>query len=141
MKRFGIITLMSAVVLLAGCATNRDTGALVGGVTGGILGSTIGGGTGRVVATGVGAAVGAAVGSAVGDDMDRNRSQPRAHAPVESRTVVVHEPSRVVIIAEQCYQYPDYTAERAACERGARQRYAEDLRRRENEAYKVGRGL
>lgn len=58
----------------------------------------------------------------------------------QPRTVVVQERSAVVIVAEQCQHYPHYTAERAACERGARQRYYEELRRRENEAYRIGLG-
>jgi ABC-type Fe3+-hydroxamate transport system substrate-binding protein len=63
-----------------------------------------------------------------------------ANAHAQPRTVVVQERSAVVIVAEQCQYYPHYTAERAACERGARQRYYEELRRRENEAYRTGLG-
>jgi hypothetical protein len=63
-----------------------------------------------------------------------------ANAHAQPRTVVVQERSAVVIVAEQCQHYPHYTAERAACERGARQRYYEELRRRENEAYRTGLG-
>ena len=63
-----------------------------------------------------------------------------ANAHAQPRTVVVQERSTVVIVAEQCQHYPHYTAERAACERGARQRYYEELRRRENEAYRTGLG-
>lgn len=63
-----------------------------------------------------------------------------SHAHAQPRTVVVQERSAVVIVAEQCQHYPHYTAERAACERGARQRYYEELRRRENEAYRTGLG-
>lgn len=63
-----------------------------------------------------------------------------ANAHSHPRTVVVQERSAVVIVAEQCQHYPHYTAERAACERGARQRYYEEQRRRENEAYRTGLG-
>lgn len=136
MQKFRIIALMSVAValLLTGCATNRDTGALVGGVAGGIIGNQVGGGTGRVVATGVGAAVGAAVGSAVGSDMDQRKTT----APVENRRVVREE---VVIIQNfsHCDNFPTI-GERLACERGARQRMAEELRQRENEAYRRGYG-
>lgn len=62
------------------------------------------------------------------------------HANAQPRTVIVQERPSVVIVAEQCQHYPHYTAERTSCERGARQRYYEDLRRRENEAYKAGLG-
>ncbi len=128
MKKFGIIALMSVAVamLLTGCATNRDTGAVVGGVAGGILGSTIGGGTGRVIATGVGAAVGASVGSAVGDNMDRNQRP----APVVNAYPTTFE---------QCLPYAP-GPERHACERGVRQRLAEEQRQREQEAYRRGYG-
>lgn len=129
MRKVGIVAIMSAAVLLAGCATNRDTGAVVGGLAGGILGSTIGGGTGRVIATGVGAAVGATVGSAVGDNMDRSQ-----RAPVVVRDVYTDRPT-----FEQCLPFPP-GPERIACERGARQRMAEEQRMRENEAYRRGYG-
>lgn len=54
-----------------------------------------------------------------------------------SRPVVVQE--QVVIVSSQCNQYAYYN-ERAACERGARQRYYEEQRKRENEAYRQGLG-
>lgn len=129
MKKSGIIAVAALAILLTGCATNRDTGAVVGGVAGGVLGSTIGGGTGRVIATGVGAAVGAAVGSAVGDDMDRNRARPPA-------PVVYRDHASTF---EQCLPFPP-GPERHACERGVRQRMAEEQRQREQEAYRRGYG-
>lgn len=55
-----------------------------------------------------------------------------------SRPVIVHQ-EPVVIVSTQCNQYAYYN-ERAACERGARQRYYEEQRRRENEAYRQGLG-
>jgi hypothetical protein len=130
MKKLTIISVTAMILLLPGCATNRDTGALVGGVAGGIIGNQVGGGTGRVIATGVGAAVGSAVGSAVGDDMDRNRRTP---APVVVREIY---PSTV----ERCMLYVPGTGEHTACERGARQRMTEEQRRREQEAYRQGYG-
>lgn len=63
-----------------------------------------------------------------------------SHANAQPRTVIVQERPAVIIVAEQCQHYPHYTAERAACERGARQRYYEEQRRRENEAYRTGLG-
>jgi hypothetical protein len=53
------------------------------------------------------------------------------------RPVVVQE--QVIVVSAQCNQYA-YQAERTACERGARQRYYEEQRRRENEAYRNGYG-
>jgi len=41
---------------------------------------------------------------------------------------------------QQCTLYYPGSREQLACERGARQRLAEEQRRRENEAYRQGRG-
>lgn len=71
------------------------------------------------------AVAGGIVGLAVGSAM----AQPR--------TVVVRE--EVVVISAACQSY-NYHSERLACERGARQRYMEEQRRRENEAYRSGYG-
>lgn len=62
----------------------------------------------------------------------------------QPRTVVVREapvvaPERVIIINDACARYHTY-GERSACERGARQRYYEEQRRRDNEAYRQGYG-
>lgn len=134
MKRILILTAVLATTVLTGCASNRDTGALVGGIAGGIIGNQVGGGVGKVVATGVGAAVGSAVGSAVGQDMD----QPRQPAPVVVREIHHNE---VVIVrpVSMCNHYPT-VGERVACERGVRQRIYEEQRHRENEAYRRGYG-
>lgn len=133
MRKIAIVAAVLSTVILAGCATNRDTGALVGGIAGGIIGNQVGGGVGKVVATGVGAAVGSAVGSAIGQDMD----QPRQPAPVVDRTIR----QEVVIVRpiSQCELYPTM-GERQACERGVRQRQLEEQRQRENEAYRRGYG-
>ena len=56
---------------------------------------------------------------------------------VQQAPVVVHD--NVVIVAEQCNHYP-FGPERSSCERGARQRYYEEQRRREHEAYRQGYG-
>lgn len=63
-------------------------------------------------------------------------AQPRA---VVVREVPVVAPERVIIVNNACTQYPTYS-ERSACERGARQRYYEEQRRRDNEAYRQGYG-
>ena len=62
-------------------------------------------------------------------------SQPRV--VVREVPVVTHE--RVVIINDACNRYHTYN-ERSACERGARQRYIEEQRRRDNEAFRSGYG-
>ena len=63
-------------------------------------------------------------------------AQPRVvlREPVQ---VVTHE--QVVIVNNACGQY-QFPSERAACERGARQRYYEEQRKRENEAFRLGYG-
>jgi len=62
-------------------------------------------------------------------------AQPRT--VVREVQVVTHE--QVIIVNDACNRYPTYN-ERTACERGARQRYVEEQRRRDNEAYRAGYG-
>jgi hypothetical protein len=62
----------------------------------------------------------------------------------QPRTVVVREApvittERVVIVNDSCNRYPMHS-ERSACERGTRQRYYEEQRRRDNEAFRQGYG-
>ena len=51
--------------------------------------------------------------------------------------VVTHE--QVIIVNSACNQYQLHS-ERAACERGSRQRHYEEQRKREAEAYRQGYG-
>ena len=55
----------------------------------------------------------------------------------QPRTVIVRE--EPVIVHSSCNQFYMYS-ERAACERGARQRYYEEQRRRDNDAFRSGYG-
>jgi len=58
----------------------------------------------------------------------------------QPRTVVVREvQEQVIIVNDVCNHYSLYS-QRAACERGSRQRYYEEQRRRDNEAYRSGYG-
>lgn len=58
------------------------------------------------------------------------------NAMAQPRTVVVYD---APVIHYNCTHF--YThSERVACERGARQRYYEEQRRRDNEAYRQGYG-
>lgn len=63
------------------------------------------------------------------------------NAITQPRTVIVREipVENVVIINGSCNQYYSYS-ERSACVRGTRQRYYEEQRRRDNEAYRQGYG-
>jgi hypothetical protein len=59
------------------------------------------------------------------------------HSMTQPRTVIVREDP--VIVHSSCNHY--YThSERAACERGVRQRYYEEQRHRDNAAYRAGYG-
>jgi len=62
-------------------------------------------------------------------------------AMAQPNTVVVTQPmqEQVIIVNDSCQQFPTYN-ERAACSRGARQRYYEEQRKRENEAFRRGYG-
>jgi hypothetical protein len=63
-------------------------------------------------------------------------AQPRV-VVVQEVPVVSHE--RVIISNGTCNYYYTYS-ERQACERGTRQRYYEEQRRRDNEAFRSGYG-
>lgn len=56
----------------------------------------------------------------------------------QPRTVFVQQ-DHVIVVNDACNRYTTYN-ERSACERGARQRYYEEQRRRDNEAYRAGYG-
>ncbi len=78
------------------------------------------------------AIVAGTTGLIIGNAMAQPRVVIREPAPV-----VTHE--QVIIVNNVCGQYQLHS-ERAACERGARQRYMEEQRKRENEAYRQGYG-
>jgi uncharacterized protein YcfL len=83
--------------------------------------------TGCASRTGTAMLVGGTVGYLIGQDQHR-------HAPVVyTETVVVPAHS------SHCQGYATYN-ERAACERGVRQRLIEEQRRREQDAYRSGYG-
>ena len=63
-----------------------------------------------------------------------------ANSYSQPRTVIVEHRPAVAIDAPQCHHYPLYSSERDACDRGAKQRYAEDNRRRNDEAFRTGLG-
>ena len=83
--------------------------------------------TGCATRTGTAALVGGTVGYIIAKEVTEERHR---HAPV----VVYEHPGH-----HQCSHYYYYN-ERAACERGVRQRLAEEQRRREHEAYRSGYG-
>jgi hypothetical protein len=68
----------------------------------------------------------------IGNAMAQPRVVLREPAPV-----VTHE--QVIIVNNACGQFQLHS-ERLACERGARQRWQEEQRKRETEAYRQGYG-
>lgn len=129
-KKRVIIVAMVSSIALAGCVTNQEGGALVGGASGALLGSTIGKGSGKLLATGVGAIGGAIVGSKVGESMDRPR-------PVEYVPVPPHRPLE---LGDRCSRYYGNDGAVSACKRGISERKALEQRKLEEEAYRSGRG-
>lgn len=78
------------------------------------------------------AIVAGTTGLIIGNAMAQPRVVLREPAPV-----VTHE--QVIIVNNTCGQYQMHR-ERQACERGAHQRWQEEQRKRENEAYRQGYG-
>ena len=78
------------------------------------------------------AIVAGTTGMIIGSAMAQQRTVIVQHAPVVTR-------EQVVIVNDACNRYATY-GERSACERGARQRYYEEQRRRDNEAFRAGYG-
>ncbi len=77
-------------ISVAGCASNQESGALIGAVTGAIVGNQVGQGTGRVLATAAGAVVGGVVGSEIGrkmDEADRRRAAAAEYHALEEEPV------------------------------------------------------
>ena len=60
------------MLILTGCETRTQSGALIGGGSGAIIGGAVGGGQGALIGGAVGVIGGAMIGSAL-DDADRQR--------------------------------------------------------------------
>ena len=70
------LLLAVSLMFLNGCASQQQTGTIIGGVTGALIGSVIGDGSGQDVAIAAGAIAGSLIGSTVGqrfDDQDQGR--------------------------------------------------------------------
>ena len=128
-NKFGLAVVLSAAVLVAGCAgtgPNQAVGTGVGAVGGYAVGTALGGGpAGRAV----GAVAGALIGGSVGQSMDQQQAARSAPPPAYGYPSTFSE----------CLNWAP-GPERYACERGVRQRLAEDQRRREYDAYRSGLG-
>lgn len=118
-KRLFVIT---AAVMLTGCATHQQSNQALGAVLGGAVGHHAIGGA-------AGTAIGAMVGGAIGGNQPTQQQYPN----------VIYAPAQV---------YPDYSAcagywnwqERQACQRGAETRARQEQNQRNAEAYRRGLG-
>lgn len=63
---------LAAIVLISGCQTGGQTGALAGGGIGALAGQAIGGDTGSTL---IGAAVGTGIGYMIGNEQDKKRAR------------------------------------------------------------------
>ncbi len=72
MKKYvRISALILSVVLLTGCAGNKQgSGTAIGAVAGGLLGAQFGKGSGQLLAAGLGAVAGGFIGNQIGKNMD-----------------------------------------------------------------------
>lgn len=86
MKRTLLLAAVGTGLLLTGCATKGQTGALVGAGVGAGGGYLIGGGTGAVIGAGVGAVSGGLIGSSLDQrDQENLRSEsPSTYKRVDS---------------------------------------------------------
>jgi len=86
-----LATILVALTLMVGCATQEQTGAVVGGVTGAVVGSQIGGGEGKNIAIAIGAIAGTMIGASIGRNMDEQDRHVAGLSLERNRT---REPSR-----------------------------------------------
>ena len=78
--------LLSAALAVTGCATQEQTGQVLGGVAGAAAGSQIGDGSGQTIATIGGAILGAAIGGRIGSNMDEQDYRETAQALENTET-------------------------------------------------------
>ncbi|MCE2946180.1 MAG: glycine zipper domain-containing protein [bacterium] len=88
-RRSGALVLASALAL-GGCATNQDSGTLIGAVGGAAIGAAVAGGSTerRIVGALIGAAAGGFAGSLIGkrlDEADRQRAEAAAQRAIAER--------------------------------------------------------
>ena len=70
MKKYTSVFIIIFSIFTTGCASNQDTGVIVGTVVGVAVGSLFGDGGGEVAGMIVGGAVGALIGSQIGKSLD-----------------------------------------------------------------------
>lgn len=84
-----VLALCVAATVSYGCATNEQTGQLIGGVAGAAAGTQVGGGSGRTIATVGGALIGAFIGGQIGNRMD-DRDHERTSLALENSATGVN---------------------------------------------------
>jgi surface antigen len=82
----GAMFVLAAVLITTSCATQEQTGRLLGGAAGAAVGTQVGDGDGRTIATIGGAVIGAVIGGAIGSRMDDKDRQQTGYALENSRT-------------------------------------------------------
>lgn len=80
------VFVLAAALMMSSCATQEQTGRLLGGAAGAAAGTQVGDGNGRTIATIGGAILGAAIGGAIGSRMDDKDLQQTGYALENSRT-------------------------------------------------------
>ena len=85
-KLFSVSVLVIAAISMNGCATQENTGRILGGAVGAAAGSQVGDGNGRTAAIIGGAVLGAVVGGAIGSRMDDKDRRETSYALENSRT-------------------------------------------------------
>ncbi len=83
LRRITTISLMLSIVsafVLGGCASDAQTGAVIGGLAGAGIGALAGGHTESTL---IGAAVGTGAGYIIGNESDKNKTQARMYAMQE----------------------------------------------------------
>jgi outer membrane protein OmpA-like peptidoglycan-associated protein len=76
MRRFVVFLLLAALAMAGGCATSKQTGALVGAGAGAAVGAAVGHAAGNTAVGAIlGAAVGGAAGAYIGNYMDKQAAE------------------------------------------------------------------
>ena len=127
MKRVSIVVVAGAL-LLPGCETNEQTGALLGGVSGAAIGATVadafgGNDQARVIAAGLGGVAGASLGGRLGAQLDERDRRQAAAATQAALDLQAERDARLAAEARAARAEAEAARQRAA--RAADQRAAE----------------
>ena len=139
-KRFLAMIVVTVVAFTAGCATQQQTGGVLGGLGGAVAGSIIGASTGgssrdrgqRAAIGGViGGAVGALAGSVIGarlDEADRQRAEAAAQRAIAEREAAVQRAAAARSAEIERQLRVELAQARSAAERAEAERRAVETR-------------